>query len=306
MRKEKFIYNVHTLRYEKVELTKKDYAVKFAGYASAVLVSAFIITMLSWKLFPSQNEIMLAGNLENLHSKENDIYRMVFESEPIDDNIWNGGIGGHDMEAGLDFFDDDQSVLSELEGKLRKLKRQVALQNKSLEDINQMAIEKEKMLASIPSIKPVNPGKLARNVKVLSGFGMRIHPIQKIRKMHYGIDFTAAKGTPIVATGDGVVERVQNAKGGYGKNVTINHGYQYKTLYAHMNVMNVKVGQKVKKGEVIGEVGNTGSSTAPHCHYEVFHKGKKINPIHYCLDGLTPEEFNELVELSATANQSFD
>ena len=160
------------------------------------------------------------------------------------------------------------------------------------------------MLNSIPSIRPI--GKPSRKIKLYSGYGMRIHPIHKIKKMHYGIDFTAPKGTPIYATGNGKVSKVTKSRSGYGNRVMIEHGYGYKTLYAHMNTIDVKRGEKVKKGDIIGTVGNTGSSTAPHLHYEVMHKRKKINPIHFCLDGLTPEEYNEMLDMAATVNQSFD
>ena len=168
-----------------------------------------------------------------------------------------------------------------------------------------MAEDKEKMLASIPSIKPVRSDKLNRGVKLLSGFGYRLHPIHKIRKMHQGIDFSAPRGTAIQATGDGVVEAVKYKKSGYGIHVIIDHGYGYKTLYGHMSKVDVQTGQKIKKGQKIGSVGSTGTSTAPHCHYEVHYKGKAVNPIDYVLDGLTPKEYQELVRLAELDNQSF-
>ena len=141
---------------------------------------------------------------------------------------------------------------------------------------------------------------------LMSGFGYRIHPIHKIRKMHAGIDFGADTGTPIMATGDGHIEKIIKKRTGYGKHIIINHGYGYKTLYAHMSAIDVRTGQKVKKGEQIGKVGNTGTSTAPHLHYEVIYKGKKINPIHYVIDGLSPEEYEDLVNQAKISNQSFD
>ena len=182
----------------------------------------------------------------------------------------------------------------------------MVMQSKSLDTIVNMAREKEKMLASIPSMKPVRSDKLARKVRLLSGFGRRIHPIYKVPKMHYGIDFTAPRGTPIQATGDGVVVKVENKRTGYGRNVVIDHGYGYKTLYAHMQDVHVKKGQKVIRGQQIGTVGNSGSSTAPHCHYEVMLKGEKVNPIHYVMDGLSPDQYQELVKASEMSNQSFD
>ena len=186
------------------------------------------------------------------------------------------------------------------------MKTQLAIQSKSLDTIYNLAQDRETMFASIPSIKPVREDKLSRKVKYLSGYGMRLHPIHKVRKMHYGVDFTAKQGTPIQATGNGKIERVENRKSGYGKNVIIDHGYGYKTLYAHMHTINVKKGEKVTKGQAIGTIGTTGTSTAPHLHYEVIYKGKKVNPIHYCMEGLTPDEYQDLVDASAAQNQSFD
>ena len=169
-----------------------------------------------------------------------------------------------------------------------------------------MTIERENLLNSTPSIKPVQQNKLARKLNYLSGYGMRIHPIYKIPKFHRGIDFTAPEGTKIQATGDGVIKRVEKKSTGYGLNVLIDHGHDYETLYAHMHEILVKEGQKVKKGEVIGLIGDTGTSTAPHLHYEVHYKGEAVNPIQYVMDGLSPEEYNQLVQKAAESNKSLD
>ncbi|MEM9849852.1 MAG: M23 family metallopeptidase, partial [Bacteroidota bacterium] len=213
--------------------------------------------------------------------------------------------GGHDQFASLEAGNSTEILRNTLE-KADKLKWQLAVQSRSLDTILSEAQRKEEMLASIPSIKPVRSDKLARDIKLLSGFGMRLHPIHKVRKMHAGIDFTAPQGTPIRATGNGKVVKVERRRTGYGNNVTIDHGYGYKTLYAHMYTVDVVLGQKVTKGETIGKVGSTGTSTAPHCHYEVIFKGKKVNPIHYCMDGLTPEEYQAMAEAAGKMNQSFD
>ncbi len=175
-----------------------------------------------------------------------------------------------------------------------------------MDELEKLAKNKETMLASIPAIKPVRKDKLNRNIRALSGFGMRMHPVYKRMKKHTGIDFSCPKGTPIQATGDGVVEAVYHKKTGYGTHVVINHGFGYKSLYGHMSVVDVKKGQKVKRGQVIGKVGSTGTSTAPHCHYEVHKNGIKINPINYCLDGLTPQEYQALANDASVVNQSFD
>lgn len=327
MRKEKFIYNTSTLRYEKVEVSLKERILKAVGFLCAIVVSGFLFTLLVWKLFPSPQEKVLLSEIEaqnqqiefykenfdlassaltSLQDRDRYIHRMVLEMDPIDENVWNGGVGGAERYSELIEFSNSGELMVEVNQKIDKLKRQLVTQSKSLDAIEEKAKAKEEMLAAIPSIKPVRADKLARKVKLLSGFGMRLHPIYKVRKMHQGIDFTAPKGTPIQATGDGVVERVEKRSTGYGHNIIVNHGYGYKTLYGHMSRFDVKRGDKVKKGQQIGLVGNTGSSTAPHCHYEVHYKGRKVNPINYVMDGLSPKEYAELVKLSETANQSFD
>ena len=176
----------------------------------------------------------------------------------------------------------------------------------SLDTLSQIAHIHEDRLASIPSIKPIQEDKLKRKVRHLSGYGMRIHPVHKVKKMHKGIDFTAPKGTAIQATGNGVVKKVEKKRTGYGTSILIDHGYGFSTLYGHLNEVSVKKGQQVKKGEVIGKVGSTGTSTAPHCHYEVRINDVAVNPIDYCLDGLSPEEYQLLVRMAHEENHSFD
>ena len=328
MRREKYFYNQQTLQYEKVKLTTKQKATRVFGVTSAVLVSGILFGALLWRFFPSpqvqlkNDEIatLVAENIEmqdlvehmsktlgNIQERDRWVHRMVLEIDPIDENIWEGGVGGHEPYADLLNFRQSGKMMTQLRRKADKLKRQMVTQSKSLDEIEKMAANKEKMLASIPSIKPIRSDKLNRKVQLLSGFGYRIHPIYKIRKMHAGIDFSAKTGTPIQATGDGKVVKVQNSgRKGYGIHVIIDHGYGYKTLYGHMSKAEVKVGQVIKKGHEIGKVGSTGTSTAPHCHYEVHYKGKAVNPIDYVLDGLSPKEYQELVRLAELDNQSFD
>ena len=325
MGREKFIYNSHTLRYEKVEQSIGQKATRVLGFVCAAIFTAFIFTLLSHRWLPSPQEKALRnelkvmegqfdevnGELEQLRDvlskiQERDAYahRMIFGMDPIDEGVWEGGVGGHDQYASLRQYSTGD-LLASVRQNVDKLKRQMDLQSRSLDTIINLASEKETMLAAIPSIKPVSSDKLPRSVKLLSGFGMRIHPIYKVPKMHYGIDFTAPRGTPIQATGAGKVVRAGRASG-YGNQVVIDHGYGYQTSYAHMKKITVKVGQEVKRGQQIGFVGSTGTSTAPHCHYEVVYKGNKVNPIHYCMDGLSPEEYQELVRAAEMSNQSFD
>ncbi|MCB0704631.1 MAG: M23 family metallopeptidase [Saprospiraceae bacterium] len=327
MGKEKFFYNTHTLRYEKVEVTLKEKLIRAFGFLCAVVVTGVFATLFIWQFFPSPREEMLLKEnqqfqtvvtditnqyekmslvLNNLRERDASVHRLMFGMEPIDDNIWQGGIGGHEKYRDLSQLPESGDMLANTLARVDKLKRQLSLQSESLDTIIMLAKDREQMLSSIPSIKPVRSDKLARNIKLLSGFGYRIHPIHKVRKMHTGIDFTAPTGTPIQSTGDGKVVRIDRLRTGYGNHVVIDHGYGYQTLYGHMSQIDVHVGQKVKKGQQIGLVGSTGSSTAPHCHYEVIYKGEKVNPIQYCMDGLSPEEYQELVGLADVANQSFD
>ena len=239
--------------------------------------------------------------LGNVHDRDDAIYRQVLEMDPTDQGIWNGGRGGSDKYADLRHLS-DADLLIATSKKLDRLRHQLAVTAKSQDQIVQQAKDKENMLSAIPSIRPIR--KLKKKIQQLSGFGYRTHPVFKRRKMHTGIDFGARKGTPIYATGDGKIVRVEYKRTGYGRNVVIDHGYGYKTLYGHMSKVKCKVGQKVKRGEVIGLVGNTGTSTSPHVHYEVIYKSKKINPLPFCLDGLSPEEYKAFVNAATAENQA--
>jgi len=327
MSSEKYVFNQQTLQFEKLQVSKKQWFLRTLGIGSGVLVTSALLIFVVYSYFPSPKEKVLQNEIENMkvhYSSVNDqllkfdkllsniqerdasVHRVLLGMEPIDEGIWNGGTGGHDEYKSLRENKNAGYLLVETQQKMDKLNRQLNLQSKSLESLISKAEKNEDKIAAIPSIKPVREDKLRRNVKLLSGFGMRIHPIHKIRKMHAGIDFTAPKGTPIQATGSGVIEAVKKKKRGYGNHVIINHGYGYKTLYAHMETIDIKVGQKVAKGQQIGTIGSTGTSTAPHCHYEVRYNDRAINPIDYVLDGLTPEEYQELVRQSNIPNQMLD
>lgn len=325
MRREKFIYNTQTLRYEKVVEPLSATLLRIFGFVCAAVFSAFILTLLSHRYFPSPNERVLQAEINQLKTelesageevsllsqalgnvKKRDAYahRMIFGMDPIDEAVWEGGVGGHDEYENYRQFRYSGDVMAGVRGKIDLLKRQMDMQSRSLDTIINLAEAKEAMLSAIPSIKPVR-GDKTRSVNVLSGFGFRIHPIHKIRKMHNGIDFTAPTGTPIQATGAGRVVKAGSGSG-FGNHVIIDHGYGYKTLYAHMSRLDVREGQTVKRGQPIGKVGSTGTSTAPHCHYEVHYRGMPINPIQFVTDGLTPTEYQELVRASEASNQSFD
>ena len=327
MKREKYVYNEQTLQYEKFKRSPAEKLTRFSGMFFSIVICSAVIFGIAFKYFPTPKEKSLerenqqmvyhfsnlkgdfgiiAEDLNQLQRKDADVHRMIFGLDPIDESVWNGGVGGHNKYAMLDNFGNTGEMISESLENVDKLKRKIELQRESLDMIFELAQSKEKKLASIPSIKPVVEDKLKRKIKHLSGYGIRLHPVHKVKKFHKGIDFTAPKGTAIQATGNGKVIRVEKKKRGYGHNVVIDHGYGYTTLYAHMKTIIVKKGEKVTKGQKIGEIGSTGTSTAPHLHYEVRINGKAVNPIDYCLDGLSPTEYKELVAKASEENQSFD
>lgn len=327
MKREKYVYNQQTLQYEILRLSPMEKLTRFLKWTAIVIVCSVAIFGIAYKYFPTPKEQSLkrenqqmvyhfdnlksdfgkiAEDLESLHKKDADVHRMIFGLDPIDESVWNGGVGGHNKYAMLNNFTNTGEMITESLDDVDQLERKIALQRESLDMLFEMAAAKEKKLASIPSIKPVVEDKLKRNIKSLSGYGIRLHPVHKVKKFHKGIDFTAPRGTAIQATGNGKVIRVEKKKRGYGQNVIIDHGYGYTTLYAHMHLISVKEGEVVTKGQKIGEIGSTGTSTAPHLHYEVRIDGKAVNPIDYCLDGLSPTEYKELVSKASEENQSFD
>ncbi|MCZ2100796.1 MAG: M23 family metallopeptidase [Chitinophagales bacterium] len=327
MKRVKYVYNEHTLKYEEHKLTRKEKVKRSVAFFSTVIITAVLLFVIAYQYFPTPKEKllekerevsefylaqlqeeydMLTNKIETLHVKDNEINRMILGANPIDESVWNGGIGGHNKYKGLENYNNVGALIVTNLKKVDELKLKIEIQKSSLDSLYKVAKTNEEKLASIPSIKPVKETSLKKEVKFLSGFGMRIHPIHKLKRFHKGIDFTAPKGTDIQATGNGRVVGVNKAGSGYGKNVMIDHGYGYKTLYAHMHSINVKEGQIVKKGQKIGLVGSTGASTGSHLHYEVWVNGSAVNPIDYCLDGLTPQEYQELVKRASTDNQSLD
>ena len=246
------------------------------------------------------NQISLV--MADLQNRDDNIYRVIFEAEPIPNSIRKTGYGGVNRYEALKGYNNSDLIINTTK-KLDQISKQLYIQSKSFDEIIELAKHKSEMLAAIPAIQPVSNKNLSR---MASGFGPRIDPIYKTKKFHAGMDFSAKTGTPIYATGNGKVIRVRKSRKGYGNHVKIDHGYGYVTLYAHMQKYIVKKGQKVKRGEVIGYVGNTGKSVAPHLHYEVHKNGKKVNPVNFFYNDLTSEEYEKMIILSSQNNQSFD
>ncbi len=240
--------------------------------------------------------------VQALEEKDEKIYRVIFEAQPIDPSIRQGGFGGARRYDDLIQLDPSGKVAAVAQ-KVDKLRNQVYFLTRSFEEIGHLAMKKEDWARHKPVIIPIPGDKIKR---FASGFGYRVHPFYKIRKFHKGVDFSARKGTPIYATGDGVVKVVKRSRKGYGNMIIIDHGYGYETLYAHMSKFNVRQGQKVKRGDVIGYVGSTGLSMAPHLHYEVHKDGRPVNPIYYFHNDLTPDDYALMIEKDRHTHQSFD
>jgi len=323
MAKIKYKYNPHTLNYEKIQLTFQDRLKKISTYMLVGLFFAGIIILIAYTFLDSPKELNLKREnaqlrkqyellnrdvtqlekvLADIERRDDNIYREIMEAEPISKNVRSAGVGGVNRYTHLEGYQNSEIVVNTTR-RLDHLAKRLYVQSKSFDEVIDLAKNKEQMLASIPAVQPVPNKDLKR---MASGFGRRMHPIYKVVKMHWGMDFSAPEGTEIFATGDGRIAKVVNSRRGYGKHVVIDHGFGYETLYAHMSKINVRRGQKVKRGDVIGLVGNTGISSAPHLHYEVIKDGKKINPANFYFNDLTPAEYDLMVELSSHSNQSFD
>jgi len=240
--------------------------------------------------------------LGDIQERDNNVYRTIFEAEPIPASIRQAGFGGVDRYKKLHGFN-NSSLMVETSKRLDMISKQLYIQSKSFDEVAVLVKGKAQLLASIPAIQPISNEDLRHQP---SGFGWRTHPIYKTAEFHPGMDFAAPQGTEIYSTGDGTIERADALAQGYGNHIVINHGYGYKTLYGHMSKMAVRAGQVVKRGQLIGYVGSTGLSTAPHVHYEVIKAGEKMNPINYYYNDLTPEQYQKLIELSSQSSQSFD
>lgn len=322
MAKTKYYYNSRTLKYEKVKTSTKKIALRVLGFVTSSFACALLLLYIGFTFIDSPQEKQLKRELnqmalqydivqdrmkqvesalENMQERDDNIYRVIFEAEPIDNDIRKAGIGGVNRYRVLENYD-HSALMIETTKKLDHISRALYVQSKSYDDLTDMAMSKAEMMASIPAIQPLD-GRKTKGA--ISGFGIRIHPVHKIRKFHSGIDFTAPIGTPIYATGNGTIESA-GYDGGYGLRVMINHGYSYKTLYGHMSKSLVRAGQRVKRGDLIGYVGNSGTSTGPHLHYEVHKNGSPVNPVNFIYNDLTPMEYVAILEAASQENQSFD
>ena len=319
----KIRFNERTLELEEVPFGWRDfvvYGIKRLVYFGAIVAGSvwfFDNVLQSPMARAREREVaFLEGQIEDLKAdlqqmdavlqdmaeRDDAIYRSIFGADPYPQHVRNPGVGGVDRNRSLRGYRHSDEIIALREG-VAELQRRMVAQSRSFDEVLDLARNQKQMLQSIPAIQPVRNADLK---SMASGYGYRIHPIYKVRKMHYGMDFAAPTGTEIFATGDGIVIEAERKYNGFGHYVVIKHGFGYQTLYAHMSVITVRPGQRVKRGEVIGLVGNTGTSVAPHLHYEVKKNGENVNPAHYYFNDLTPAQYEQMLAASSDLNQSFD
>ena len=322
-KKVKYVFNYKTLSFEHARLTVRHYVLKVLSYLSTSVVFSAAILLLAFYFFDSPKERMLKREvqlyelqfklmnerldkiqavLNDMADRDDNIYRVIFESEPIPSDVRKAGIGGADRYSELEGYR-NTDLLIQTTSRLDKITAQMYVQTKSFDEVYEMAKNKARLLASIPAIQPVSNNDLRR---LSSYFGYRTDPYYKIMKFHEGVDFSAPIGTDIYATGDGVVITAERLKTGYGNQIVIDHGFGYKTMYAHLQSFKVRLGERVTRGQIIGTVGSTGKSTSPHLHYEVWKSNKPINPINYFFNDITPEQYEEMLILSQRPSQTMD
>lgn len=325
MKRVKFYYDAEKLAFKQIvtkNSTKIAYVLLFLVASTLFgFLSFFILNMTSFfetpksKLQARELEIMkLNYNLLNrkialmeeglsaIEERDNTIYRVYFNSAPISNEVRRAGLVGKNSYKDLEDFNSSDLMLSSSK-KVDEIMKALAIQSVSLDEITKLAKQKALLLKSIPAIQPIKNEELKH---MASGFGYRSDPFTKIRKFHNGMDFSAKSGTPIYATGDGVVKKADGTVSGFGNHIEINHGYGYITLYAHLSKYKVRAGQKVKRGDIIGFVGSTGRSEAPHLHYEVHKNGEVVNPLNFYYGSISAKEYVLITKLANQENQSLD
>jgi murein DD-endopeptidase MepM/ murein hydrolase activator NlpD len=323
MKKIKYFFNTHTLRFEKIEVPLKVRLLQTIGFILASIAVGVLFVAILFKFIDSPKERLLRQQntaykesyavlqerikqlelqMVELEQRDNEVYRSIFEATPIPDSARVKEILAKN-EIRLIQSLSNTALTDNIRNQLNNLSLRMSFQGQSFTEITTMVKNKEKLLRAIPAIQPVSNKNLKR---VASGFGYRIDPLYKDSRLHAGLDFSAPTGTPIYATADGEVQIAGFNTDGYGNKVVINHGYGFQTLYAHMVRVIANVGQSVKRGEVIGYVGSTGKSTGSHLHYEVIKRGTKVDPVYYFYNDLTPAQFDRLLKEAAANKQSLD
>jgi len=325
MSKVKYYFDSDTLSYRPITFTNKNRVSSFVLFLlSSFLFGLFILLVLlnsDWLNTPSeiaqkraiqnyelQFDILnkklsqVEAVVTNMQERDNNLYRVYFEASPIPEAQRLAGFGGINRYKDLEGYENSDLIISTSK-RIDILTKQAVVQSKSLDEIEQLAQNKAALMNAIPSIQPIRNENLTR---MASGYGYRKDPFTKKRRFHWGMDFTAKKGIPIYATGNGVIKRADNRSSGYGKHIRLDHGFGYVSLYAHLSKYNARRGQTVKRGDIIGYVGNTGRSVGPHLHYEIFKDNKRINPLNFYYGNLSQKEFNALLTIAEQENQSMD
>jgi murein DD-endopeptidase MepM/ murein hydrolase activator NlpD len=317
----KYYYDTETCRYERLTISKPDLALNILGFIIVCFLCGFLILLAYMRIFDSPKEFLLKkeneelkqnyqnlnlqlanilANLQDLENRDNEIYRIVFEASPQKRATVENNPKATKFQNFLRAGFDQTELITGAFKKIKLIRAKIQSQQSSYGEILKLAQKKEQLLLSIPAIQPISN----KHLKALaSGYGMRIHPIYKVRKFHTGLDFSAVRGTPVYATGDGIA-RIPNNNDGYGNLIEITHGFGYLTRYAHLSRMKIRNGQRVKRGEVIGYVGSTGTATSPHLHYEVHKNGQIVNPIYYFFNDLSPKDYEQMIKLASVENQS--
>lgn len=321
--KQQYKYNPETLSYDEVNVTVGRRIFRIVLVMAPSIVLGLILALIFTRRIdsPKEQEMNLAMEqqrielerlqksialcndvLDVIEERDENLYRNVLYAPKFPEELRRMGAGGSDKYAYLRGLTNDSLLISTSEA-MDRLERRLNAQSMSFRELLKLVKEKEQMILCIPSIQPVRNTDLK---SAISGYGMRIDPIYKTAHMHTGMDFTAKQGTEIYVTGNGVVEAIENNAWGYGKCIVVNHGYGYKTRYAHLSAFKVQVGDKVKRGQLIGLVGSTGRSTGPHLHYEVEVNGEKVNPIGYYHNDLSPAQYEELLKASENSGTALD
>ena len=239
--------------------------------------------------------------LQDVQQRDDNLYRVIFQADPVPSAIRKAGYGGTNRYEHLMDMANSDLVVNTTQ-KMDMLTKQLYIQSRSFDDVVEMCKNHDEMLRCIPAIQPISNKDLR---KTASGYGTRIDPIYGTTKFHAGMDFSAHPGTEVYATGDGTVVKM-GWETGYGNLIIVDHGFGYQTWYAHLQGFRTKLGKRVVRGEVIGEVGSTGKSTGPHLHYEVHVKGQVVNPVNYYFMDLSAEDYDRMIQLAANHGKVLD
>jgi len=323
MAKIKYRFDPHTLSYKKIDRTSKKYILQAIAFFAVSIFMAFLVNWVFTSHFetPKEHQLkqenknllfkydMLAQKIEGINSvlnqveqRDDNLYRPIFELDPIPNQFREAGVGGANRYNDMRKYAKAETIIS-VAKKLDKVKKKLYVQSRSFDAVIEEAKNKEAMIAHIPAIQPIAIKDFGR---ISDYYGRRRDPFTGNVRMHHGMDFTGPVGTDIYATGDGRVIKAEYSAYGYGKEVVVDHGYGYRTIYAHLHDILVERGDKVKRGQVIGTLGNTGRSTGPHLHYEVRKWNRPVDPFNYYFNDITAEQYEQMIAESAKSRKPMD